>query len=329
MRAAVVVRPEQVDAFDILEVPDPVLGPEEVLVAVKASALNRADLLQRRGRYNGPPGTRNDIPGLEMAGVVAATGERVTGWKPGDRVMALLGGMGYASRVAVHERMLMPVPPNLSFEQAASIPEVFLTAYDALFLQCELKMGESVLIHAAGSGVGTAGIQLAAAQGCRVFGTAGSREKLEKAAALGLDVGIEYHTQEFAEVVRERTGGRGVDVILDVIGAPYWDGNMASLALKGRMVIVGSMGGGVVEKMNIGALSQKRASVRGTLLRARPLEEKATLVQAFVHRVLPLFANETLVPVVDTAFPLEQVGEAHRLMESNANFGKIVLTVGD
>ncbi|MBM4410546.1 MAG: NAD(P)H-quinone oxidoreductase [Chloroflexi bacterium] len=329
MRAAVVVRPEQVDAFDIQELPDPAIGPEEVLVAVKASALNRADLLQRRGRYNGPPGTRNDIPGLEMAGVIAEVGSRVVGWKPGDRVMALLGGMGYASRIAVHERMLMPVPPNLTFEQAASIPEVFLTAYDALFLQCELKMGESVLIHAAGSGVGTAGIQMASAQGCRVFGTAGSQEKLEKAAALGLDVGIEYHTQDFAEVIKERTGGRGVDVILDVIGAPYWDQNIASLALKGRMVIVGSMGGGVVEQMNIGALSQKRASVRGTLLRARPLEEKATLVQAFVNRVLPLFANETLVPVVDVTFPLDQVGEAHRLMESNANFGKIVLTIED
>ncbi len=329
MRAAVVVRPEQVDAFDIQELPDPVIGPEDVLVAVKASALNRADLLQRRGRYNGPPGTRNDIPGLEMAGVIAEVGSRVVGWKPGDRVMALLGGMGYASRIAVHERMLMPVPPNLTFEQAASIPEVFLTAYDALFLQCELKMGESVLIHAAGSGVGTAGIQMASAQGCRVFGTAGSQEKLEKAAALGLDVGIEYHTQDFAEVIKERTGGRGVDVILDVIGAPYWDQNIASLALKGRMVIVGSMGGGVVEQMNIGALSQKRASVRGTLLRARPLEEKATLVQAFVNRVLPLFANETLVPVVDVTFPLDRVGEAHRLMESNANFGKIVLTIED
>ena len=329
MRAAVVVRPEQVDAFDILEVPDPVIGPEEVLVAVKASALNRADLLQRRGRYNGPPGTRNDIPGLEMAGVIAEVGERVVGWKVGDRVMALLGGMGYASRIAVHERMLMPVPPNLSFEQAASIPEVFLTAYDALFLQCELKMGESVLIHAAGSGVGTAAIQLASAQGCRVFGTAGSQEKLEKAAALGLDVGIEYHSQDFAAVIRERTSSRGVDVILDVIGAPYWDQNIASLALKGRMVIVGSMGGATVEKMNIGALSQKRASVRGTLLRARPLEEKATLVQAFVNRVLPLFANETLVSVVDVAFPLDQVGEAHKLMESNANFGKIVLTIED
>lgn len=327
MRAAVITNPGGPEAFEVQEVPDPTFGPDEVLVAVHATALNRADLLQRMGRYNGPPGTRNDIPGLEMAGVVEEVGERVAGWKPGDRVMALLGGMGYASKVAVHERMLMPVPPNLTLEQAASIPEVFLTAFDALHLQCELKMGESVLIHAAGSGVGTAGVQLAAAQGCRVFGTAGSADKLERAAELGLHVGINYREQDFAEVVQERTDGRGVDVILDVIGAPYWDQNLASLALKGRMVIVGTMGGGRVENMNIGALMQKRALVRGTLLRARPLEEKATLIQAFVHQVVPLFANETIQPVIDRVFPLEEVAEAHRLMESNANFGKIVLSI--
>lgn len=327
MRAAVITNPDSADAFEVLEVPDPTPGPDEVLVAVKASALNRADLLQRRGRYNGPPGTRNDIAGLEMAGVVEAVGERVVDWKPGDRVMALLGGMGYASKIAVHERMLMPVPPNLDFHQAAGIPEVFLTAFDALHLQCDLVMGESVLIHAAGSGVGTAGIQLAAAQGCRVFGTAGSQEKLERAAALGLDVGINYREQDFAEVVQQRTGGRGVDVILDVIGAPYWEQNLAAIATRGRMVIVGTMGGARLEQANLGGLMQKRASVRGTLLRARPLEEKATLVQAFVHRVLPLFADETLQPVIDRVFPLEEVGEAHRYMESNANFGKIVLHI--
>jgi NADPH:quinone reductase len=329
MRAAVITSPGGPEAFEVQDVPDPSCGPDEVLVAVQASALNRADLMQRMGRYNGPPGTRNDIPGLEMAGVVEAVGERVVQWKPGDRVMALLGGMGYASKVTVHERMLMPVPPNLTLEQAASIPEVFLTAFDALHVQCELRMGESVLIHAAGSGVGTAGIQLAAAQGCRVFGTAGSADKLERAAELGLHVGINYREQDFADVVRERTDGRGVDVILDLIGAPYWDQNLVAIALKGRMVIVGTMGGGRVESMNIGALMQKRALVRGTLLRARPLEEKATLIQRFVHQVVPLFANETIQPVVDRVFPLEEVGEAHRLMESNANFGKIVLAIGD
>jgi len=327
MRAAVITSPGGPEVFAIQEVPDPSIGPDEVLVAVKASALNRADLLQRRGRYNGPPGTRDDIPGLEMAGVIESVGDRVTGWKPGDRVMALLGGMGYASKIAVHERMLMPIPPDLSFEEAASIPEVFLTAYDALFLQCELSMGEAVLVHAAGSGVGTAGIQMAAAQGCRVFGTAGSQDKIDRATELGLDVGINYREQDFAEVIKEQTGGAGVDVILDVIGAPYWDQNLASLALKGRMVIVGSMGGNTVEKMSIGAISAKRASIRGTLLRGRPLEEKATLVQSFVHRVLPMFVDGTVKPVIETVFPLDQVSAAHELMESNANFGKIVLKI--
>jgi len=329
MRAAVITQPGGPEVFQVQEVPDPVFGPEEVLVAVKASALNRTDLIQRRGRYNGPPGTRNDIPGLEMAGVIEAVGERVVGWQPGDRVMALLGGMGYASKAVVHERMLMPVPPNLTFEQAASIPEVFLTAYDALFLQCDLSIGESVLIHAAGSGVGTAGIQMAAAQNCRIFGTASSQEKLDQATELGLDVGINYNEEDFAEVIAEQTGGAGVEVILDVIGAPYWDQNLASLSVKGRMVIVGSMGGGVVEKMTIGALMQKRATVRGTLLRARPLEEKATLIQSFNNRIMPLFADETVRPVVDRVFPLEQTGDAHALMESNANFGKIVLKIDD
>ncbi len=331
MRAAVITNPGGTaqEAFEIQDVADPVPGHDEVLVAVKASALNRADLLQRRGRYNGPPGTRNDIPGLEAAGVVEAVGDRVVGWKAGDRVMALLGGMGYASKVVVHERMLMPVPPNLTFEEAASIPEVFLTAYDALFMQCELVMGESVLIHAAGSGVGTAAVQLASAQSCRIFGTAGSQDKLDAATDLGLDVGINYKEEDFAAVIEEQTGGQGVDVILDVIGGPYWHQNMKSIALKGRMIIVGSMGGAAVEDMVTSALSQKRASVRGTLLRGRPLEEKATLIQAFNNRVMPLFADETIRPVVDRVFPLDQVGEAHAYMESNANFGKIVLKIDD
>ena len=181
MRAAVITQPGGPEVLQIQEMPDPTFGPDEVLVAVHASALNRLDLLQRRGRYPIPPGVRADIPGVEMAGVVEAVGERVLGWKPGDRVMALLSGMGHATKVAVHERMLMPVPANLTMAEAASIPEVFLTAYDALFLQCELTLGESVLVHAAGSGVGTAAVQLAHAASCRTFGTAGSAEKIEQA----------------------------------------------------------------------------------------------------------------------------------------------------
>jgi NADPH2:quinone reductase len=328
MRAAVVSEPGGPEAFSIEEVPDPVPGPDEVLVSVAATALNRADLLQRMGRYPGPPGTRDDIPGLEMAGTVEAVGERVSGWQSGDRTMALLGGGGYASQVVVHERMLMPVPEALSLEEAASVPEVFLTAFDAALLQCELRPGESFLVHAAGSGVGTAAIQLAAAQSCRVFGTAGSAEKLAQAAELGLDVGINYHDQDFAEVVREQTAGCGVNVILDVIGGPYWTQNLAALAVRGRMVIVGTMGGGNVD-VNLGALMGKRLRVHGTVLRARPLEEKASLVQAFVARVLPLFESGAIRPVVDRVFALDEVADAHRYMETNANFGKIVLRVGE
>jgi putative PIG3 family NAD(P)H quinone oxidoreductase len=262
-----------------------------------------------------------------MAGVVEAVGERVGEWAPGDRVMALLAGAGYAEKVAVHERQLMAIPENLDFEQAASIPEVFLTAYDAMFRQCGLAMGESVLVHAAGSGVGTAAIQLAAAASCRVFGTAGSPEKLEQARALGLNVGINYRTEDFAEAIARETGGRGVDVILDVIGGPYWAQNLAALAVQGRMVIVGTMGGATVEA-NLGALMGKRLRVHGTVLRARPLEQKAQLTQEFAQRVLPLFARGIVRPVVDRVFALDEVAEAHRLMESNANFGKIVLRVG-
>jgi len=328
VRAAVITTPGDPDVFAIQEIDDPEPGPEEALVAVHATALNRADLLQRRGGYPAPPGIRADVPGLEMAGIVERVGERVTEWSPGDRVMALLGGGGYASKVAVHQRELLAVPDGLELERAAAIPEVFFTAFDALFLQCELAAGESVLVHAAGSGVGTAAIQLAALAGCRVFGTAGSDDKLARAAELGLDVGINYHSQDFAEVVAERTNRRGVDVILDVIGAPYWDRNIASLATRGRMVLVGTMGGGKVET-NIGALMPKRARVHGTVLRARPFEEKARLAQTFGGRYLHHFASGRLAPVVDRVFPLAEVAAAHRLMESNANFGKIVLRVAE
>ena len=326
MRAAIVSEPGGPEVFRIQDIEEPTYGPEEVLVDVKATALNRADLLQRRGRYPGPPGTRDDLPGLEMAGVVAAAGERVVGVNVVDRVFALLNGGGYGERVVTHHRMTARIPDNLSFTDAASVPEVFLTAYDALFNHCNLVMGESVLIHAAGSGVGTAAIQLARHVGATTYGTVGSAEKVAKAADLGLDVGINYNDQDFAEVVRDRSGGRGVDVILDVIGAPYWDRNIASLAVKGRMVIVGTMGGATHE-VNIGALMPKRLRVNGTVLRARSIEEKIALNQQFVRHVLPLLADGRIRPVVDSVFPLEDVSEAHRYMESNANFGKIVLTM--
>ena len=327
MRAAVITDSGGPEVFRVSEVPDPRPGPDDLLVDVKATALNRADLAQRAGRYPGPPGTRDDIPGLEMAGVVAAVGERVTEFKEGDRVFALLGGGGYAQRVVLHRAMAVPIPQGLSFEEAASIPEVFLTAYDALFNHCQLRMGERALIHAVGSGVGVAAVQLAREAGATTFGTTSSVEKLDKAAALGLDVGINYREQDFAEVVKEMTAGQGVDVILDVVGASYWDRNLASLAVKGRMVLVGTLSGGRLET-NIGALMPKRLRVHGTVLRVRPLEEKIELTRQFQRHVLPLFLQGKIRPVVDRVFPLEQVAEAHRYMESNANFGKIVLAVG-
>ena len=326
MRAAVITQPGGPEVLQVQEVEEPQPGPDEILVDVKASALNRADLLQRGGRYPGPADVRADIPGLEMAGVVAAVGGRVAGLTPGDRVFALLGGGGYAQRAVVHQAMAVSIPERLDFQQAASMPEVFFTAYDALFNWCRLSMGERALIHAAGSGVGVAAIQLAREAGAVTFGTASSAEKLRRAAELGLDVGINYRDEDFADVVRQKTGGRGVDVVLDVIGAPYWDRNIASMALKGRMVLVGTMGGGQIET-NVGALMPKRLSVFGTVLRMRSLGEKIVLTEQFRRHVLPLIESGKVRPVIDRVFPLEQAADAHRYMETNANFGKIVLTM--
>ncbi len=326
MRAAVITEPGGPEVLKVRELPDPVPGPDDVLVDIKASALNRADTLQRQGGYPAPPGSPDDIPGLEFSGVVAEAGANVADLSPGDRVFGLLGGGGYASRVVTHSRMCMRIPDNLDFVQAAAVPEVFFTAYDALFNHCELSMGESVLIHAAGSGVGTAAVQLAHNAGAYVFGTAGSADKLRGAAELGMDVGINYREQDFSEIVREQTGGAGVDVLLDVIGADYWDRNVASLALRGRLVLVGTMGGGAVQ-VNLGPVMFKRLRVHGTVLRSRPIEEKIALTNRIKRHVLPLIASGAIKPVVDSVYPLEDAAGAHRLMEGNTNFGKIILSM--
>ncbi len=326
MRAAVITEPGGPEVLRVQEIDDPVAGPEEVLIDVKASALNRADLLQRQGQYPAPSGIRRDVPGLEFSGVVIEAGEQTTGLAPGDKVFGLLGGGGYASRVATHHLMAVPMPANLDYVQAAAIPEVFFTAYDALFNHSDLKMGESVLVHAVGSGVGTAALQLAHHAGAYVFGTAGSADKLAKAAGLGLDVGINYHEQDFSEIVQERTGGAGVNVVLDMVGAPYWERNVASLALWGRMVLVGAMGGSRLET-SLSLLMPKRLRVQGTTLRSRTLEEKIALTGQFKKHVLPLIADGRIRAVVDRSFSLDQAAEAHEYMESNANFGKIILTI--
>ena len=326
MRAALITGPGGPDVLQVREVDDPIPSPDEVLVDVKATALNRADLLQRLGGYAPPRGVRADVPGLEFSGVVLEAGDRVTGTAPGDRVFGLLSGGGYASRVTTHHLMTMPIPTELDFVQAAAIPEVFFTAYDALFNHCELKMGESALVHATGGGVGTAAVQLAHHAGAYVFGTAGSAEKLAKAAELGLDTGINYREQDFVQVVREVTDRKGVNVVCELVGGPYWERNIAAMATQGRLVLVGLMGGAKVET-DLGLLMPKRLRVHGTVLRTRPLEEKIALTHQFKRHVLPLIADGRIKAVVDRTFPLEEAAQAHEYMETNANFGKIVLTV--
>lgn len=326
MRAAVITEPGGPDVLKVMEVDDPVPGPEDILVDVKASALNRADMIQRQGGYPAPFGSPSDIPGLEFAGVVLQVGERVEGMKEGDRVFGLLGGGGYANRTVTHHRMAIKMPADWDFVQAAATPEVYYTAYDALFNRGNLQMGESVLVHAAGSGVGTAAVQLAHQAGAFVFGTAGSAEKLAGAADLGMNVGINYHEQDFSEVIKEVTSGAGVDVVIDFIGEPYWDKNIASMAVLGRLVEVGLMGGSKVD-VDLRPLMAKRLQVCGTGLRGRSLEEKLSVTAQFKRHVLPHLASGSMKPVVDRTFPLEEVAEAHKYMETNANFGKIVLTI--
>lgn len=329
MKAVVITKPGGPEVLQLQDVPEPVPGPEDLLVRVCATALNRADILQRMGGYPQPgPKPPLDIPGMEYAGEVLAAGARVEGFSPGDRVMGLLVGGGYAEQIVTHFRLAMKVPANLSWEEAGATPEVYITAHDAL-LQCGLVAGETVLIHAAGSGVGVAAAQIAKMLGASlVIGTAGSAEKLAQAATLGLDVGVNYREQDFAEEVLKATGGRGVDVILDVIGADYWDRNMKSLAQKGRMVLVGLMGGNSTNA-NIGVLLQKRASVRGTTLRGRPIEEKGLATRAFEKSVLPHIASGRIKVVVDRVYPLAEAAAAHEYMGANQNFGKVVLRVGD
>ena len=326
MRAAVITEPGGPDVLKVMEIDDPVPGPEDILVDVKASALNRADMLQRQGAYPAPFGSPSEIPGLEFSGVVLEVGDRVDSLKEGDNVFGLLGGGGYASRTITHHRMAVKIPAGWDFVQAAATPEVYLTAYDALFNRGNLQMGENVLIHAAGSGVGTAAVQLAHQAGAFVFGTAGSAEKLAGATDLGMNVGINYREQDFAEVIKAVTSGAGVDVLIDFIGAPYWDKNIASLAVLGRLVEVGLMGGTKME-VDLRPLMAKRLQVCGTGLRGRTLGEKLEVTSQFRRHVLPHLASGSMKPIVDRTFPLEEVAEAHKYMETNANFGKIVLTI--
>ncbi|XP_051238656.1 quinone oxidoreductase PIG3 isoform X2 [Dicentrarchus labrax] len=329
MRAVCVDVPGGPENLLLRTVPRPQPKDGEILIKVHATALNRADLLQRRGLYPPPPG-ESDIIGLEVAGTVDTLGPGVkTSWKPDDRVMALLCGGGYAEYVAVPEELLMPVPPNLTLCQAAAIPEAWLTAFQLLVFVAQVEEGEVVLAHAGASGVGTAAVQLVRLFGAVPIVTAGTPEKLKMTESLGAAAGFNYREESFAQGVHDFTGGKGANVILDCIGGCNWEQNVSSLATDGRWVLYGTMGGRAVEGDLLGKLLSKRGRLLSSLLRSRSLQYKAELVKAFSHRVLPCFSDQTssLRPVIDSTFNLEDIAEAHRHMEANKNTGKIVVNV--
>lgn len=330
MRAVVIVSHGGVEGLEVREVErPPAPAADRVLVRVRAAGLNRADVLQRRGFYPAPPGAPEDIPGLEFAGEVAETGSEVRALRVGQRVFGITAGGAQAEYVVVPESTLALVPPNLDWNEAAAVPEAFITAHDALFTQAHLEMGERVMVHAAGSGVGLAAVQLARAAGSSVFGTSRTAEKLERARALGLDEAIPVGDDPaaFARAVAELTGGAGVQVILDLVGGPYLQPNLEALALQGRLLLVGTTAG-VSAPFNYGLVLAKRLRLIGTVLRARSIEEKATATRRFAAHVVPLLERETVRPVIDKVYSLDEVREAHERLESNASFGKIVLKLG-
>ncbi|HYR77172.1 MAG TPA: NAD(P)H-quinone oxidoreductase [Pyrinomonadaceae bacterium] len=301
---------------------------DRVRVRVRAAGLNRADILQRLGRYPAPPGYPQDIPGMEFAGEVEQIGDEVRRWKVGDRVFGIIGGAGQAEFVTVPENHLAGIPPNLDWAEAAAVPEVFITAHDALFTQCGLQMGERVLIHAAGSGVGTAASQLVRAAGAAAYGTSRTADKLEKAKEFGLTESFvaSGDPMEFAQAVKNWTNGSGVEVVLDLVGAAYLKANLHSLAAKGRLIFVGTTSGAKAE-IDYAVAMGKRLRIMGTSLRTRSLEEKATATGLFAQHVVPLLASGAVRPVTDKVFRMEEVRAAHQRLESNESFGKVVLII--
>jgi len=324
MRAVIIIKPGGPDVLEVQDRPVPEPGLGQIRIRVQASALNRADILQRMGNYPVPAGVAADISGMEYAGIVDALGPGASMWKPGDRVMGVIGGAGHAEFVCVHEREAIIAPAKLSWEEIAAIPEVFLTAYDSLFNRLQIGPGENVLIHAVGSGVGTAALQIARISGVTVIGTARSADKLERARLLGLNVPIDSTGGDWAESIESHIGTNRVNAIVDLVGGNYLDGNLRVLAPLGRIVIVG-LTAGVSAPFSMSVLLRKRLSIVGTVLRARPLEEKIALAREFSDRVVPFFDSGRLRPVVDRVFPFDEIRAAHELMESNQTFGKIVL----
>ncbi|AJP02789.1 NADPH:quinone oxidoreductase [Streptomyces cyaneogriseus subsp. noncyanogenus] len=323
MHAITIPEPGGPEALVWDEVPDPVPGEGEVLVEVVASAVNRADIMQRQGFYDPPPGAPRH-PGLECSGRIAALGPGVTGWSVGDEVCALLGGGGYAQKVAVPAGQLLPVPDGVGLKEAAALPEVVCTVWSNVFMVAHLRPGETLLVHGGSSGIGTMAIQLAKAVGAKVAVTAGTAEKLERCAELGADILINYREQDFVAEIKQATDGAGADVILDNMGAKYLDRNVQALAVNGRLAIIG-LQGGTKGELNIGALLAKRAAVSATSLRARPLEEKTAIVAAVREHVWPLFAAGRVRPVVDREVPMSEASAAHRVVEESGHIGKVLL----
>ncbi|MGH3094380.1 MAG: NAD(P)H-quinone oxidoreductase [Streptosporangiales bacterium] len=322
MHAIVIEEPGGPEALRWQQVPDPEPGEGEVAIDVAATAVNRADVMQRQGNYDPPPGT-SPYPGLECAGRIAAIGDGAQGWQVGDEVCALLAGGGYAERVVAPATQLLPLPGGVSLTEAAALPEVACTVFSTVFMVAGLRPGETFLVHGGGSGVGTFAIQLAKAVGAgTVFTTAGSAAKLDRCRELGADVTIDYHHEDFVARVREETGG--VDVILDIIGAKYLASNVDAAARNGRVAIIGLMGGWKAE-LDLGKLLAKRVAVVATSLRGRPLDEKAAIVSAVRDNVWPVIESGQVRPIVDRSLPLRDAAEAHRIVERSEHFGKVVL----
>jgi len=329
MKAVLITEPGGPEVLTLGDAPDPVPASGEVLLEVAATAVNRADLLQRAGKYP-PPAGASPILGLECSGRIAALGSAVTGWQVGDEVCALLSGGGYAEQVCVPATQLMRVPAGLDLVTAAALPEVACTVWSMVLDSAPaagLAPGESFLVHGGSSGIGTMAIQLAVAQGCRVFTTAGSAEKLAACRELGAELAIDYRQDDFVEVLREHTGGTGVDVVLDTIGAKYLPGNLAVLAAAGRISVIGLLGGSS-GTLDLATLMAKRATVYGATLRARPAEQKATVVAGTEAHVWPLVEAGRVRPVVHRVLPLAEAGEAHRIVAASEHIGKLVLTTG-
>ena len=329
MIAAIITGAGGPEVLAIRDVPPPAPAPDEVLVRVRASALNRADLLQRAGRYPAPPGSPPNIPGIEFAGEIVRTGERAGRWRVGQRVFGIAGGGAHGEYLTAHERAVAEVPDVVGWREAGAVPEAFITAHDALVTQAALRPGERVLIHAVGSGVGLAAVQLVRAFGGIPYGTSRTADKVERARRLGLEDGV--CLPEGADPVPEHvsgwTSGRGMDIVLDLVGGAYVTAGVASLAPKGRLILVGTVAGDGA-RLELGRVLRNRLTIRGTVLRARPLEEKILVTSAFAAEVVPLLAADRVHPVIDSVYPLAQIAEAHRRLEGNETFGKVVVEVG-